>query len=281
MNCRAAIAFTLLLGFSRFATASTETIEIPNDWNPALAGDVVMEGLVTVTAPQVKGAHDAEMTIVGDRAYIVAEVDDEASGESAARASIYSTLSVVRLDPVELIEVIPLARGEQQFKNETLPIGACFVPRIIQKDADTLRCYFASERPGERQSQTRYRDFDIGRQEFAPTIHRAKLRTRAGIFPMKPQHFHADAVDQGFTKPAKDFGFYLFDSFKQFDGETYGALVSNPFPKQPKERREPYVTTTVKKGERFRLRYTVLIHEVDSANFDPAALAEAVSETIR
>lgn len=61
----------------------------------------------------------------------------------------------------------------------------------------------------------------------------------------------------------------------------YGALVSNPFPKQPKERREPYVTTTVKKGERFRLRFTVLIHEVDAANFDPAALAEAVSETIR
>jgi hypothetical protein len=35
-----------------------------------------MERLVTVTAPQVKGAHDAEMAIVGDRAYIVAEVDD-------------------------------------------------------------------------------------------------------------------------------------------------------------------------------------------------------------
>ena len=34
----------------------------------------------------------------------------------------------------------------------------------------------------------------------------------------------------------------------------YGVLVSNPFPKQPKERREPYVTTTVKKGERLRLR---------------------------
>ena len=42
----------------------------------------------------------------------------------------------------------------------------------------------------------------------------------------------------------------------------YGALVCNPFPKQPRERRQPYVTTPVKKGERFRLRYTVLIHEV-------------------
>lgn len=58
----------------------------------------------------------------------------------------------------------------------------------------------------------------------------------------------------------------------------YGALVSNPFPKQPKERREPYVTTTVKKGERFRLRYTVLIHEVAEAEFDPGALVKAATE---
>lgn len=55
----------------------------------------------------------------------------------------------------------------------------------------------------------------------------------------------------------------------------YGALVSNPFPRQPKERREPYETTTVKPGERFRLRYTVLIYEVPANGFDPAALAEA------
>ncbi|MCB1232064.1 MAG: PmoA family protein, partial [Verrucomicrobiae bacterium] len=53
----------------------------------------------------------------------------------------------------------------------------------------------------------------------------------------------------------------------------YGALVANPFPRQPKERREPYVTTMVKKGERFRLRYRVLVHEGDAAVFDPGALA--------
>lgn len=56
----------------------------------------------------------------------------------------------------------------------------------------------------------------------------------------------------------------------------YGALVSNPFPKQPRERREPYVTTPVKKGERFRLRYTVLIHEVPAGEFDPAAIAARI-----
>lgn len=202
---------------------------VPKGWDPALAGDLVMERLVKVTAPQVKGAHDAEMAIVGGKAYIVAEVDDEASGESAARASIYSTLSIVRLDPlghcsVGLEKVIPIARGEQVFENETLPVGACFVPRIIQKDDKTLRCYFASERPGERQSQMWYRDFDLEKGEFAPTIHQAKLKTDAGTFPMQPQHFHADAVAHGFAKPAKDFGFYLFDSFKKFDGETYVAL---------------------------------------------------------
>ena len=41
----------------------------------------------------------------------------------------------------------------------------------------------------------------------------------------------------------------------------YGVVVTNPFPKQPKERREPYVKTWVKQGEPFRLSYAVLIHE--------------------
>ncbi len=41
----------------------------------------------------------------------------------------------------------------------------------------------------------------------------------------------------------------------------YGVVVTNPFPKQPRERREPYVKTWVKKGERFSLRYVVLIHD--------------------
>ena len=29
----------------------------------------------------------------------------------------------------------------------------------------------------------------------------------------------------------------------------YDALVANPFPKQPQERRDPYVKTLIKKGE--------------------------------
>ncbi|MEO1528656.1 MAG: DUF6807 family protein [Planctomycetota bacterium] len=41
----------------------------------------------------------------------------------------------------------------------------------------------------------------------------------------------------------------------------YGVVVTNPFPKQPKERREPYVKTWIKKGESFRLSYAILLHE--------------------
>lgn len=56
----------------------------------------------------------------------------------------------------------------------------------------------------------------------------------------------------------------------------YGVLVANPFPKQPKERREPYVTTTIKQGDRLRLRYTLLIHEGPADTFDPARLAATI-----
>ncbi|CAK9048521.1 Cytochrome c [Durusdinium trenchii] len=41
----------------------------------------------------------------------------------------------------------------------------------------------------------------------------------------------------------------------------YGVVATNPFPKQPKERREPYIKTWVRKGEPYRLSYAVLIHD--------------------
>jgi len=205
-------------------SAIAETPIVPDDWDPALAGDVVMKRLITVTAPQVKGAHDAEMEIVDGKAYVVAEVNDLRSGESAGWPEIYCTLSIVQLEPLELLQVIPFAKSEQEFANDTLPVGACFVPRILQKDANTLRCYFTSEDPGKRQSQLWYRDFDLSSTEFAPTIHKAKLKTAAGTFDFQPQYFHADAAAQGFEKPAEDSSFFLFDSFKTFDGKLYVAL---------------------------------------------------------
>src|SRR5690606_2424133 len=63
---------------------------------------------------------------------------------------------------------------------------------------------------------------------FSPTIHRTKLKTSAGVFDMQPRYFHEDAARHGFAKPAKDFGLYIFDSFKVFDGRRYVTL--NNFP---------------------------------------------------
>lgn len=197
---------------------------IPANWDPALAGDMVMRRLVNTSAPQVKGAHDAEFVCVGEKAYLVAEANDVKAGESAGWPFIYATMSIVNFHTLKTERVIDFAKSEQKFENETLPVGACFVPRIIQKDADTLRCYFTSEDPGKRQSQMWYRDFDLKRGEFAPTIHKARLKTAAGTFDFQPQHFHADAVAQGFTKKASDSSFFIFDSFKRFDGKLYVAL---------------------------------------------------------
>lgn len=216
-----ALSLIFLLAFPGIGKAQSL---LPANWDPALAGDLVQERLVTVTAPEVKGAHDAEIAIVGDRAYVVAEVNDTRPGESAGWPEIYATLSIVRLNPLALEKVIPIARSEQAFENETLPVGACFVPRILQKDETTLRCYFTSEDPGKRQSQLWYRDFDLKTGEFAATIDKAKLKTSEGTFDFQPQHFHADAAAQGFTKKAVDSAFFLFDSFKRFDGKLYVAI---------------------------------------------------------
>ena len=207
-------------------TASAQSL-LPRDWSPKQAADRVLAGLIPVTAPHVKGAHDAEMVIVSERAFIVAEVNDERPGESAGWPCVYAAMSVVNLKTMAVKRIIPFARSEQAFANETLPVGACFVPRILQKDDRTLRCYFASEQPGVRQSQTWFIDFDLGRMAFENTIHRAKLKTAAGIFDMQPRYFHADAA-HGFRRPPKDYGLYLFDSFKVFDGKTYVAINNWP-----------------------------------------------------
>ncbi len=220
------LAFLTCFSFASHSRAQSNTEEslIPPGWNAVLAGDEVMRGIINVSSSRVKGAHDAEFVCVGDRAYVVAEANDEKSGESAGWPFIYATMSIVNLETLAVEKIIDFARSEQVFENETLPVGACFVPRIIQKDDKSLRCYFTSEDPGKRQSQLWFRDFDLKSGEFFPTIHRAKLKTAAGTFDFQPKHFHADAVAHGFTKKASDASFFLFDSFKQHDGQTYVAL---------------------------------------------------------
>jgi hypothetical protein len=217
----------LLLMLLPLPAASAQAL-LPRDWSPRQAADRVLAGLIPVTAPHVKGAHDAEMAIVNDRAFIVAEVNDERPGEGAGWPCVYAAMSLVNLKTMAVERIIPVARSEQAFANETLPVGACFVPRLLQKDDRTLRCYFASEQPGVRQSQTWFIDFDLGRMAFENTIRRAKLKTAAGTFDMQPRYFHADAAARGFRRPPKDYGLYLFDSFKVFDGKTCVAINNWP-----------------------------------------------------
>ncbi len=197
---------------------------LPDFWDPKQKADAILAKLVKVTAPEVKGAHDAEMVLVGNKAYIVAEVNDLKAGEGGGWPFIYSALSIVSLDTLKTEQVIPVARGEQIFENGSLPDGACFVPRILQLNKNTLRCFFASEAPGKRQAKTWYRDFHLETLTFDQRIYPAKLKTSLGTFEMEPQHFHADAAKVGFGKPPKDYGLYIFDSFKVFGGKTYVAL---------------------------------------------------------
>lgn len=200
---------------------------LPAGWDPVRAGSRVLAGLVKITAPQVQGAHDAEFVCVGDHAYVVEHDNDVQPGHGAGR-HMYCVLTVVNLRTLAVEATISLARSEEAFANVTLPPGACFVPRILQKDAATLRCYFASEDGNNREAQTWYRDFDLATRSFEASLHPARLQTAAGVFDMQPQYFHADAVAGGFHKPAQRFGMYLFDSFKVFDDQRYVAL--NNFP---------------------------------------------------
>lgn len=200
---------------------------VPDSWDPVAAGNRVMKQLLKVSAPQVRGAHDAEFVCVGDRAYIVEHDNDVQPGHGAGRL-MYCVLTVVNLKTLVVEETIPLAKSEQAFANVTLPAGACFVPRILRKDAATLRCYFASEDGNSREAQTWYRDFDLTTRRFSDCLGKCKLQTAAGTFDMQPQYFHADAAAQGFSKPGLRYGLYLFDSFKEFDGRRYVAINNWP-----------------------------------------------------
>jgi predicted neuraminidase len=201
---------------------------LPADWDPKPAGDKVLTSMLKVSAPQVKGAHDADLVLLGEHAYIVEHDNDIKPGHGAGNAQ-YCVLTVVNVKTMSVERVVPMAKSAEVFANETLPAGACFVPRIIQLNDTTLRCFFVCEdQSGKRQSQTWYRDFDMASLTFAPDIHRVKMKTGDGIFDMQPQYFYADAAKQGFKQPAKAFGLYLLDSFKLIDGKTYLAI--NNFP---------------------------------------------------
>lgn len=201
---------------------------LPSGWNSKRAGDDILAKMTKVTAPQAKGAHDADLVLVGDRAYVVEHDNDIKPGHGAGKDQ-YCVLTVLSTKTMAVERVVPLAKSAEVFANETLPVGACFVPRIIQLNDTTLRCFFVCEdQSGKSQSQTWYRDFDTASLTFAPNIFRVKLQTSDGTFDMQPKYFHADAARNGFKQPAKAFGFYLLDSFKLIDGKTHLAI--NNFP---------------------------------------------------
>jgi hypothetical protein len=215
----------LLVGCSTSKQETKPTASLlPAGWDPKAAADKVMAGLIKVTGPDVKGAHDSHLAIVGDRAFVISEVNDRQAGEAASWPFIYTSLSIIDLRNERLLDVMTVARSEQAFANETLPVGACFVPRVKQIGPQTLRCWFASEQPGKRQSQTYYRDLDLGTLTFEKEIQRMKLTTSVGTFDLQPKPLHDDAAKQGFKRKPVDAGLYMFDNFKEFDGQTYIAI---------------------------------------------------------
>ncbi len=197
-------------------------------WDPVWTANRVMDGLIRVTPPRVRGAHDAEFVCVGDRAYIVATANDLRPGHSDTLLESYCALSIFNLNTLSLEAFIPFARSDQVYENAQLPEGQCFVPRILEKDESTLRCYFTSQNTGVYEEQIWHIDFDVASGAFVPRIFRAKLKTASGVHDMGPGAFYADAAANGFRKPPLDYGMYIFDSFKRFGGKTYVAL--NNFP---------------------------------------------------
>ncbi len=199
-----------------------------SDWDPKASAGKALSSMIQVTGPEVKGAHDSDLVMVGDRAFVVALANDVKPGHGAREAQ-YCTMSVVNLESLQVERRIPIAKSQQVFANHTLPVGACFVPRVLQLNPTTLRCYFACEdQSGRGQAQIWYRDFDVPTLAFSPEIHRMKVKTATGKFDLEPKAFHDDAVAQGFTQKLVKFGVYLIDSFKVIDGRTYAVINNYP-----------------------------------------------------
>jgi len=196
--------------------------------NPKLAGDHVLQNLQNICPPHMKGAHDSDFLIHGGKAYIVYMANDERLGEQPDWPFVYNALTIVDLASNRVEKTVTFAASQMQYANETLPVGACFVPRIVQKDARTLRCFFTSEDIGKRQSQYWRTDYDIERGEFDRQIHRVELETAQGVFPMQPIHLHNHAKAEGFVGTEPTHGLYIHGNHKVFDGRLHAVLIVFP-----------------------------------------------------
>ncbi len=199
-----------------------------SDESPKQLADNVMKNIYNICLAKVKGAHDSDFVIVNDKAYIIYMANDIQPGENPEWPFVYNAMSIVDIASGNIDKVITFAASEMVYDNEKLPEGACFVPRIIQKDVNTLRCCFCSEMPDRRQSQTWYIDFRITDALFDRNIYPVQLKTDLGVYPMQPQYLYQHACAKGFTNAPVLHGLYMIDGFKKFDGKVY--VVLNNFP---------------------------------------------------
>jgi len=204
---------------------------LPANWNPKLAADEVLASLRKVSPPCVLGAHDSDFLIDNGKAYLVYMANDIQPGESPEWPFVYNALTIVDVSTGSIEATTTFAASEMVYENAQLPVGACFVPRILRKDSRTLRCFFASEEPARRPSQTWFIDFDLAGMKFDWNIYPAEIETDQGIFEMQPYRFHRHVAEKGFEGPCGTYGLYQIDSFKRFDDQVYAVL--NNFPNGP------------------------------------------------
>ena len=195
---------------------------INKNYSPEKAGDEVIKSMITVTDSVVKGAHDAHFLIHDGKAYIVYEANDVKEGEAAEWDFVYCAMSIVDLK-TGAVEVKIISRGEQAFANETLDVGATFVPRIIKKDENTLRIFFTSERPSVRQSLMYYIDYDVKSGTLNQNVYRMKLLTPEGKVDFTPKAYYDLAIAAGMECFSSDHSAFIFD-IMEYDGKKYVAL---------------------------------------------------------
>lgn len=190
--------------------------------DPRAAGDQVLAGLRRVTAPEVRGAHDADLLIADDVAWIACEANDHRLGERADWPDVYATVVAVSLTDGRILHRTRVAAGGE----DGLTTGACFVPRLARLPDGRIRCFFANEEPGRRPSRTWYRDLDPRDGRVLAPARPAILVTRDGEGAMDPLRLHAHGLAAGRTRGVSDFGLYLIDGIKRIGDRDLAVLNS-------------------------------------------------------
>ncbi len=192
--------------------------------DPSGDGGRVLAGLQRVSPPEILGAHDADFVIINGRAWIVYMANPSRQGESPDWPDVACDLAIVGLSDRRVERIVRIAGSEQTFGDQRLPHGACFVPRLVRRDTQTLRCFFASEDPGRRESQTYHVDIDIATATVGRQLHKTLLHSVAGDEPMCPSAFHRHGVRSGFQRPYCAYGLFMVDGVKSLDGRRIAVL---------------------------------------------------------